>query len=193
MMNYLWAGMLLLALVSAVMQGNMGALSAAVLNGANDAVSLCIKLLAALCLWGGVLRIAQDSGLTTHLSRLFSPLLRLLFPRLAGDSPALQAISMNITANMLGLGNAATPLGLEAMRHLDDLNGHGKTASREMIFFVVLNSAAFHLLPTTVAALRQNFGSANPMDIMPAAWISSLAALTAALGAVKLFSWILPR
>ena len=177
MMNYIWAGMMLLAFLSAAWQGNMQALSNAVMAGASDAVTLCIKLLGALCLWGGLMEIAKASGLTATVSRMLSPLLRLLFPNFKKDDPAMNAVSMNITANLLGLGNAATPLGLEAMRGLQANNPTPEIASDEMVNFVVLNTAALHLIPTTVALLRQEYGAAVPMDIMPAAWLTSAAAL----------------
>lgn len=162
MMNYIWAGMMLLAFLSAAWQGNMQALSNAVMAGASDAVTLCIKLLGALCLWGGLMEIAKASGLTATVSRMLSPLLRLLFPNFKKDDPAMNAVSMNITANLLGLGNAATPLGLEAMRGLQANNPTPEIASDEMVNFVVLNTAALHLIPTTVALLRQEYGAAVP-------------------------------
>lgn len=181
MMNYIWAGMMILAFLSAAWKGNMQALSNAIMAGASDAVSLCIKLLGALCLWGGLMEIAKASGLTKAVSRLMSPLLRLLFPHLKKDSPAMNAISMNITANLLGLGNAATPLGLTAMRSLQQENPNPAAATDEMVNFVVLNTAALHLVPTTIALLRQEYGAAVPMDIMPAAWLTSAAALCVGL------------
>ena len=182
MMNYIWAGMMLLAFLSAAWQGNMQALSNAVMAGASDAVTLCIKLLGALCLWGGLMEIAKASGLTATVSRMLSPLLRLLFPNFK-----MNAVSMNITANLLGLGNAATPLGLEAMRGLQANNPTPEIASDEMVNFVVLNTAALHLIPTTVALLRQEYGAAVPMDIMPAAWLTSAAALCVGLA----MAWLL--
>ena len=187
MMNYIWAGMMLLAFLSAAWQGNMQALSNAVMAGASDAVTLCIKLLGALCLWGGLMEIAKASGLTATVIRMLSPLLRLLFPNFKKDDPAMNAVSMNITANLLGLGNAATPLGLEAMRGLQANNPTPEIASDEMVNFVVLNTAALHLIPTTVALLRQEYGAAVPMDIMPAAWLTSAAALCVGLA----MAWLL--
>lgn len=189
MMNYIWAGMLIFAFLSAAWKGNMLALSNAVMAGASDAVSLCIKLLGALCLWGGLMEVAKASGLTKAVSRFFSPLLRFLFPHMQKDSPVMSAISMNITANLLGLGNAATPLGLTAMRGLQQSNPNPAVATDEMVNFVVLNTAALHLVPTTVALLRQEYGAAVPMDIMPAAWLTSAAALAVGL----IMAWLLRR
>lgn len=184
-MNCIWAAMLLFSFVSAAMQGEMQALSNAVLSSASDAVALCIKLTGTICLWGGLMNIAREAGVTKALCRLLSPLLKAVFPRLDIGSPAAQAISMNVAANLLGMGNAATPLGLEAMRLLKG-DSQSNTASDDMVKFVVMNSAALHLIPSTVAALRAAAGSASPLDIMPAAMISSVAALTVGLTAASL-------
>ena len=146
-----------------------------------------LKEIRPVCLWGGLMEIAKASGLTATVSRMLSPLLRLLFPNFKKDDPAMNAVSMNITANLLGLGNAATPLGLEAMRGLQANNPTPEIASDEMVNFVVLNTAALHLIPTTVALLRQEYGAAVPMDIMPAAWLTSAAALCVGLA----MAWLL--
>lgn len=192
MLNYIWVAMLVLSFVSAAATGRMPELSSAILSGAGDAVTLCIKLLGTLCLWGGVMNIAEKSGLTIVISRLLSPLLKRVFPKIGCNDPAMQSISMNVTANLLGLGNAATPLGIEAMKRLRDNNPLKDTASDEMICFVVLNSAALHIIPTTVALLRQEFGSAAPFDIMPASWIASCVALCVGLAAAKGFNRLSP-
>lgn len=187
MIGYIWAGMIIFSVITAVFSGTMSDLSAAIISSASDAVNLCIRLGGTICLWGGLMEIAEKSGLTAHLCRLLSPVLKLVFPGMSMKSETAKAISMNVTANLLGLGNAATPLGLEAMKRLQAENGGRDKASHDMIKFVVLNSAAFHLIPTTVAALRQDYGSINPFDIMPASWISSAAALTVGLTAAKIF------
>ena len=127
------------------------------------------------------MRVAEKAGLTEKLSRLLAPVLRLLFPGLSPSSSAARAILMNMSANFLGLGNAATPFGLKAMEELQKLNPEKTTASRHMITFVVLNTASIQLLPTTVATLRLKYGSVNPMQILPAVWITSIGAAAAAL------------
>ena len=126
------------------------------------------------------MRIADGAGITNILGKMLSPILRVIFPGLPSDSPAARAMSMNVAANVLGLGNAATPLGLKAMQELQKLNPIKDTASDYMLTFVVLNSVSVQLIPTGTAVLRENFGSANPMEIMPAVWISSIA--SAAVG-----------
>lgn len=181
MMNAVLVGMLIFSVVSAAFGGNMEALSAAALSGCGEAVTLVISLTGMLCLWCGLMKIAQQCRLTEAVARLFRPLTRLLFPELPPGSPALQAICMNLSANLLGLGNAATPLGLAAMRELQKLNRQKDTASNAMVTFVVLNTASLQLIPTTCTVLRQQAGSAAPMEILPAVWLSSVASAAVAL------------
>ncbi|MDD6011736.1 MAG: nucleoside recognition domain-containing protein [Oscillospiraceae bacterium] len=186
MMNYVFPILLVLSFAAAAVQGRMGELSAAVIQGGQDAVSLLLRLASMLCLWGGVMEIAEKSGITRMMAKLLSPLLKLIFPSLRKEKYAMEAISMNVTANILGLGNAATPLGLEAMRRLQEINGEKSTASDEMIVFVVMNTAAMHIIPTTVATLRGQYGSTDPMEIMPASILTSVCALTIAVVVAKL-------
>lgn len=181
MINYIWSGMIIFSVIAAFFRGSTDALTSAIISSASDAVSLCIRLGGTICLWGGLMEIAEQSGLTGMVCRLLSPFLKIIFPKMDMKGKTAKAISMNVTANLLGLGNAATPLGLEAMRRLQTENQLKEKASAEMIKFVVMNSAAFHLIPTTVAAMRQDYGSKNPFDIMPASWISSACALTVGL------------
>ena len=186
MMNAVLVGMLIFSVVSAAFGGNMETLSAAALSGCGEAATPVISLTGMLCLWCGLMKIAQQCRLTEAVARLFRPLTRLLFPELPAGSPALQAICMNLSANLLGLGNAATPLGLAAMRELQKLNRQKDTASNAMVTFVVLNTASLQLIPTTCAVLRQQAGSAAPMEILPAVWLSSVASAAAALTLARL-------
>lgn len=139
-----------------------------------------------MCLWGGMMRIAEKGGLTELLSKALSPLMRLLFPKLKPDGPACRAILMNMAANFLGLGNAATPFGLKAMNELEKENPIPGTASNSMVVFVVLNTASIQLIPTTVATLRLQYGSAQPMRILPAVWAASFLTALAAVLMAKL-------
>lgn len=186
MINYIWLGMIVFSVIAAFFTSEGDALSSAIISGASDAVNLCIRLGGTMCLWGGLTEIAEESGLTAAVCRILSPILKFVFPKMDMKSETAKSISMNVTANMLGLGNAATPLGLEAMRRLQAENPDKEKASKDMIKFVVMNSAAFHLIPTTVASLRQDYGCKTPFDIMPASWISSAAALTVGLTAATL-------
>lgn len=132
------------------------------------------------------MEIGEQAGLTALFSRLMYPVVSLIFPRLRKEKYVLEAISMNITANVLGLGNAATPLGLEAMKRLQSVNGNTAYASDEMVVFVVMNTAAMHIIPTTVATMRGQYGSADPMEIMPAAFLTSFCALATAVTVAKI-------
>lgn len=194
MMSFVIGGMVLLSILSALFSGRMPDLEGATLGGGKQAVELAITLAGSLALWGGVMRIAEKSGVTKALCSLLSPLTKgLLFRRLPENSPALEAISMNMAANLLGLGNAATPLGLAAMRELEKESGGGTTATREMVVFVVLNTASMQLIPTTTAFLRLQMGSAEPMSILVPVWISSLLSVIVAVTVANLLYRTTPR
>ena len=186
MMNYVFPILLLLSFISAMVTGRMSELSSAVIDGAESAVHLLLRLVSMLCLWGGIMEIGDKAGLTRLFSKVMYPVVSLIFPRLRKEKYVLEAISMNITANVLGLGNAATPLGLEAMRRLQSVNTDTETASDEMVVFVVMNTAAMHIIPTTVATMRGQYGSENPMEIMPAAFLTSFFALAIAVAVAKI-------
>lgn len=186
MMNYILPAMIVISFVFALINGRVEELSSAVLDGAADAVSFCIKLLGMICLWNGLMEVAQKSGLIRKTEKLLSPVLKLLFPRYS-KTDAASPITANITANLLGLGNAATPLGIQAMKRMKNHSGSA-LADSEMIRFVIINSASLTLIPTTVAAIRQEMGSAQPMSVMPVIWLSSLAALITGLVAERILS-----
>ena len=178
--------MIVISFIFAAINNTMGELSSAVLQGAADAVSFCIKLLGTVCLWNGLMEIAKRSSLTAKIEKLMSPLLKLLFPRYSGTD-AVSPIAANITANLLGLGNAATPMGVQAMQRMKH-HSSSSVADSEMIRFVIINSAALTLIPTTVAALRQQMGSKQPMSVMLPVWLSGIAALSAGLLAERILS-----
>lgn len=185
-MNYILPVMLIFSLISAAVTGRMSELSLAVVSGGTAAVELLINLVAVMCFWGGIMEIAERTGITSGLSRLVAPFFKLLFPNLRKEKYTLEAISMNVTANMLGLGNAATPLGLEAMKRLQSINGDRDRASDEMVIFVVMNTAAMRIIPTTVATLRGQYGSAEPMAVLLPTLLTTASALTVGLIAAKL-------
>ncbi|MBR3589296.1 MAG: spore maturation protein A [Clostridia bacterium] len=190
MMNYVWGAMVVFSFISACFSGNMQALSDSVVNGGQEAISLVIKLTGMMCLWGGIMKIAEKSELTKVICNMLRPLFSFLYKSIDKNSLTARAMSMNITANLLGLGNAATPLGLEAMRRMQEENPDKSRATDDMVVFVVMNSAAMRLIPTTVATLRTQFGSASPMEIMPATWLSTLLSLFAGVTVAKLISRI---
>ena len=190
MMNYVWGFMILMSFIAAIFTGNMQNLSDSVIVSGQDAIELVIKLIGIMCFWGGMMKIAEKSSLTDYISRFLSPLFSKLYKK-AGKTPEIaQPMAMNVTANLLGLGNAATPLGLEAMRRMQEANEDKTVATDDMIVFVVMNSAAMRIIPTTVAALRTQFMSENPMEIMPATWVSTLLSLTAGVLTAKMLSKI---
>ena len=172
-MDVVLTGFALLSVLFALIFGKMDVLSAAVMESGTEAVDLCLTLCGAMMLWGGIMEVAKKSGLTTKAARLFCPILRHLFPDVAPHSEAMEAISLNVTANLFGLGNAATPLGIAAMKKLQS-NPANTTATSSMVRFVMLNTASIQLLPTTVAILRQSAGSNHPLEILPAVWLSSI-------------------
>lgn len=177
MLNYIWSGMIIVSLVFGFFNGRLESVTAAAMDGAGDAVEMCIGLLGVMCLWTGIAKVAENSGLTTVFARLLRPVTKVLFPKLKKDSSAMNAIVLNMVANLLGMGNAATPLGIAAMKELDKENCHRGSASNEMCMFVVINTASIQLIPSTVIALRQMYGSQNPSEIIFPVWFCSICAV----------------
>ncbi len=186
MMNYIFAFSVIFSFIAAVLTGNAAALSEGILEGAQNAVSIAIKLLGTMALWNGISEIMTESGLHKKIEKLLSPLMRLLFPSYSG-TPAGEAICGNITANLLGLGNAATPLGVEAMRRIKAQSGNS-FADNETVRFVVINSAALTLIPTSIASLRRLSGSAAPFSILLPVWLTGILSLTVGLLVEKILS-----
>ena len=174
------------AFVFSVFLGKMGELSNAAISGASQAVTLVIKLAGGLVFWSGMMNLIRKSGISDLVARLLSPIIRLVFPKLDKNSKAAQYIGLNLSANMLGLGNAATPFGIEAMRELNKLNPTPDRPSNDMVCFAVINSASIQLLPTTVAIIRAAHGAQNPMDILPAVLLTSLISLSIGLFFAKI-------
>ena len=177
MMNYVWVIMIVFSFLSAIATKNMNNFSSSLLSSGSSAITLAIKLMGIICFWNGVIGIAEKSGLTKKLCGLLYPFLKLLFPSLK-DKEALEAIAMNMTANLLGLDNAATPLGLKAMKRLKELSPNSNTADDNMVRFVVINTASLHIVSTTVALLRQNYGSKSPTEVIFPAILTSVAVLS---------------
>ena len=184
-MGCVWAAMLLLSVFAAAVSGKLGVLTPAALEGAKNAVELCISLSGALCLWSAMAKVMEVSGLMKKLGRLMRPIFRKLFPQASKDETALGYLTANVSANLLGLGNAATPMGIEAVRRMKSLSNSDSTTD-EMCLLVVMNTASIQLLPTTVASLRGSLGASSPFDILPAVWVSSLLSVSAGIVAAKL-------
>ena len=183
-MTVLWCCVVGVSVLFGLLGGTLDAVSAAALSGAASAVTLCLSMAGALCLWTGVMEVMERSGLAAKLARLFRPPLRRFLPQASRDTETLAAVSANVSANLLGLGNAATPLGLKAASRM--AKGTGGVASDELCLLVVLNTASIQLIPATVASLRAAAGCETPFDILPAVWLTSLLALAAGLGMVSL-------
>lgn len=185
MLDWIWGGMLLLSCLWGLMEGRLGEVSAAALEGVESAVELCMGLCAGVCLWSGLLRMLERGGLTGLLSRLLRPLLRRLYPEGSRDPETLNALTENLTANLLGLGNAATPAGIRAAGGLRRREGAGAPGP-ELCRLAVMNSASVQLIPATVCALRASLGSETPFDILPAVWLTSALSLGTGLGVLWL-------
>jgi spore maturation protein A len=176
------------ALLFGIATGRLDQVANAALEGANSAIELSLSMAGVLCLWSGVMEVLNVCGLSAGLARIFRPVLRRLMPESAKDEETLAAVSANVSANLLGLGNAATPLGIRAARRM--ARGCGGVASNELCRLVVLNTASIQLLPATVASVRAAAGCATPFDILPAVWLASVLSVTAGLTVSWLFSRI---
>lgn len=187
-MAWIWTGMAVLSILCGLATGRGELVAAAAVEGAQAAVELCVSIAGMLCLWTGVMEIMRRSGLAEGLSRLLRPVLSALFPQVSGDRWVMDSISANVSANLLGLGNAATPLGIEAVRRMERKSPG--TASDAMCMLVVCNTASIQLIPTTVASVRAAAGSTAPFDILPAVWLASALSVGVGISACKLFARI---
>ena len=184
-MSWIWTGMVLISILGALMTGSGNALAGAALQGAQAGITLAVSMAGALCLWTGIGALMEKAGVTGHLSRFLQPLLHLLFPGTKEDSCLAGHLSANICANFLGLGNAATPMGIAAAKRMTRTG----IASDELCRLIVLNTASIQLIPANVAAVRSSLGCAAPFDILPAVWVTSLC--SAGLGLTA--AWLLGK
>lgn len=182
-LSLLWTGMVIVSIVYGVLSGSAEAVGKAAVEGASEAVKLCLGICGVTSLWTGVMEILRRAGVTAQLKNLFLPVLRLLFPGSKNNAAAMEAVSANVAANLLGLGNAATPLGIKAALEMARGARNG-VATDDLCMLVVLNSASIQLIPATVAAVRAAAGAQNPFDILPAVWLASgVSVLTGVLAA----------
>lgn len=166
MVNYVWLFMVVFGIIVAGAKGNIEVVTKAALDGANNAVKISISLIAIITFWLGIMKLAEEAGLVRALAWLVRPLMAFLFPSVPKDHPAMGAMVMNLSANILGLGNASTPMGLIAMRELQKLNQGRDSASEAMCTFLALNTSCITLIPTTIIGIRVLYGSADPTDIV---------------------------
>ena len=183
MFNIILLILLLFSVLNAFLTGQTAEAGAAVLEGAQAAVGFALELCGALCLWSAIIELAERCGMTRRLADALRPLLRRLFPRASEEAPLLEALSENLSANLIGLGSAATPAGIRAARGMAKL---GEEGLDELRLLVVLNTASLQLLPTTIASVRASLGAASPFDVVVAVWLSSLLSVAAGLGAARL-------
>ena len=187
MLNIIWPCFILISFVYAILTGNIENMNQSIFTSAAGAVELSITFFSTICLWTGIMKIAQQTNFVTKLTKLLRPIINFLFPDCRNNEKAKEEISMNMIANILGLGNAATPLGLKAMKTLQKDNPKKDTVSHSMAMFIVINTASMQLIPTTVIAIRTSFNSSNPTQIIFPVWGVTIAAFLAAVIATKIF------
>ena len=187
-MSWVWTGILCISLICAGIENHGSDLVNAILSGSQTGITLAISIGGALCLWSGVGKLLEHSGITTMLAKLLRPLLNWVFPSSRYNKKLAGCLSANICANFLGLGNAATPMGIQAVQQMKDPL-HPQRSTNEMCRFIVLNTASIQLIPSNVAAVRASLGCATPFDILPAVWLTSIC--SAGLGLLS--AWLMGR
>ena len=190
MLNYIWFGLMIIALIVGFINGSLTEVTNTAVEYAAKSVDIAIGLIGIMALWLGIMKIAEEGGLIRMLARVIRPVARFLFPEIPDDHPAIGSMLMNITANWLGLGNAATPLGLKAMSELQELNPSEDTATNSQITFLAINTASITFIPMTIIAIRTKIGSMNPFEIISTSIFASSCACIAAITAAKLFQKI---
>ncbi|HXL03992.1 MAG: spore maturation protein [Firmicutes bacterium] len=182
MINTIWLMLIVIGTLTGIATGTSADVTKAAIESANQAVNICLGFIGIMAMWNGLMKIADSAGLTKRLARIFAPVARLLFPSLPKDHPALAAITMSIAANLLGMGNAATPLGLKAMEELASLNEAQDMPSDAMCTFVAISTAGITLVPTTIIAIRAQYHSNNPAEVvMPIIIMNIIATFVAIL------------
>ena len=179
MLNIVWPIFIIISFSFAIFSGNLESLNSSIFKSTEDAINLSINLLGTMCLWNGIMQIANKTTLIERLTKILKPIIKFIFPEIKGNHQIQKEISMNMIANILGLGNAATPLGLKAMKSMQKENKNKDVLSNSMAMFIVLNTASIQLIPTTVIAIRNSLGSQNPTGIVFPVWIATICAATA--------------
>jgi spore maturation protein A len=192
MLNYIWFALLAIALVFAIVNGKAPEVTKASVDSARTAVEISLGLIGIMTLWLGIMRVAEKAGLVTMLARVLTPFRRLLFPEVPPDHPAIGAMIMNLAANMLGLSNAATPLGIKAMEELQELNPEKETASNAMVTFMVLNTAGIQFIPATIIGVLATAGSKNPTAIISTTIVATMCGAAAAVTTAKILQRFFP-
>lgn len=185
MLNIIWPLFLIISFIYAILNGRVGEVNNSIFESTKSAVELCISLLGTICLWNGIMQIACKTNIVKHLTKILNPIMKMLFPDIKKEDKVHKEITMNIIANIMGLGNAATPLGLKAMESMQKNNKIKNRLSNSMATFIVLNTASIQIIPTTVIAIRNSLGSNNPTIMIIPVWISTILAAGAAFVSAK--------
>ncbi len=188
MLNKIWPFFIIISFAFAIYSGNISNINSAIFSSAEQTVELCLTLLGTLCLWNGIMNIALKTSLIKKLTKFLKPLISFLFPDLKNDKKISEQVSMNIVANILGLGNASTPIGLKAISSMQEKNNDKTTLNNSMAMFILINTASLQIIPTTVIAIRSSLGSNNPSKIILAVWVATIAAFLTAITAGKILS-----
>lgn len=187
MLNKIWPFFLIISFVFAIFSGKLPEVNNSIFESTSSAIELCLTLIGTMSLWCGIIKIAMKTSLIDKLIKLLKPILKILFPEINEKDTVHKEISMNIIANLLGLGNAATPLGLKAMENLQKKNKNKQELSNSMAMLIVLNTASIQIIPTTVIAIRTALGAKNPTEMLIPIWIATVAAAISAIISAKLF------
>ena len=190
-MNFIWLALLSVSIVFAIFTGNLEPFTKSIFDGARSAVEISLFLLGIVSVWMGITRILEDSGLIFKIAHLFKPVISRLFRNIPDDHPSITAITLNVLANLFGLGNAATPLGIKAMQELDTLNEDKETVTFEMMIFIVLNTASIQLIPFSVIGILASFGATNPAAVVLPVLIATIISAMAALSILFAFRKVL--
>lgn len=188
MLNKIWPFFIIISFAFAIYSGNISNINSAIFSSAEQTVELCLTLLGTLCLWNGIMNIALKTSLIKKLTKFLKPLISFLFPDLKNDKKISEQVSMNIVANILGLGNASTPIGLKTISSMQEKNNDKSTLNNSMAMFILINTASLQIIPTTVIAIRSSLGSNNPSKIILAVWVATIAAFLTAITAGKILS-----
>lgn len=188
MLNVIWLGMIVIGVIVAMFTGNLQAVTDAAISSAETAVELSIGLIGVMSLWLGIMAIAEKAGMIKSLGKGLNPIMKKLFPEIPAEHPAMGAMIMNIAANILGLGNAATPFGIKAMQELETLNDHEGVATDAMVMFLAINTSSVTLIPATVIAMRSAAGSTNPTEVIGPIILTTTISTVSAIILAKLFA-----
>lgn len=186
MINKIWPAFLIISFIYAILNGNIEEFNNSIFTSCAQTVDLILKLFGTMCLWNGLMKIVQETSLMKKLTKIISPLMKILFPKMKKEDKEYKEITINIIANLLGIGNAATPLGLKAMQTMQEKNPQKDRITDSMAMFIVLNTASIQLIPSTVIAVRASLGSVNPSQIIVPVWIATIAADVAGIIASKM-------